>query len=344
MALHDHSYKLLFSHPQMVRHLLEGFVHEPWLAQLDFRSLEKANASFITDNLRARVGDLVWRVRWGDSWVYLYLLLEFQSRVEPYMAVRILTYVGLLFQDLIKAKRLPKGGRLPPVLPIVLYNGKERWSAPETLRSLLHANPGALSRYRMQARYLLIDVRRFRCEESAEKHNLAAMLFRLENSKTRTEVDDILVSLLTLLESPEQASLRHAFSVWVNRVILSRFPGGPLKEVISLQEMRMVLADRFYKLDAKVEAKIEAKAKANGRRDGMREGMREGIREGIREGKAELLLNLLRKRFGKLPRWVGERVQQAQAAQLTRWGARLLDVQSLDQLFRGRRRISAGMR
>ncbi|HET6629820.1 MAG TPA: transposase, partial [Woeseiaceae bacterium] len=36
MADHDHSYKLLFSHPAMVRDLLQGFVNADWLAELDF--------------------------------------------------------------------------------------------------------------------------------------------------------------------------------------------------------------------------------------------------------------------------------------------------------------------
>src|SRR5690554_1576078 len=31
---HDHSYKLLFSHPEMVKDLLTGFVKEAWVAQL----------------------------------------------------------------------------------------------------------------------------------------------------------------------------------------------------------------------------------------------------------------------------------------------------------------------
>jgi hypothetical protein len=35
MADHDHAYKLLFSHPKMVRDLLEGFVKEEWLSELD---------------------------------------------------------------------------------------------------------------------------------------------------------------------------------------------------------------------------------------------------------------------------------------------------------------------
>jgi hypothetical protein len=37
---------------------------------------------------------------------------EFQSRVDHYMPVRVLTYAGLLYQDLIRTKRLPPSG--PP--------------------------------------------------------------------------------------------------------------------------------------------------------------------------------------------------------------------------------------
>jgi hypothetical protein len=35
---HDHGYKRLFSHPEMIRDLLIGFVREPWIADLDWRS------------------------------------------------------------------------------------------------------------------------------------------------------------------------------------------------------------------------------------------------------------------------------------------------------------------
>jgi predicted transposase YdaD len=125
MVDHDRSYKLLFSHPAMVRDLLEGFVREDWLAQLDYASLERVSGSYVSDDLRERANDMVWRVRWGEKFVYIYLLLEFQSTVEAHMAVRVLTYVGLLYQDILKARTRSEVGRLPPVLPIVLYNGAE---------------------------------------------------------------------------------------------------------------------------------------------------------------------------------------------------------------------------
>ena len=82
---HDSSYKLLFSHPEMIADLLRGYVRQPWVAQLDFTSLERADGHYVTADLREREDDLIWRVRWadGERWLYIYLLLEFQSTPDP---------------------------------------------------------------------------------------------------------------------------------------------------------------------------------------------------------------------------------------------------------------------
>lgn len=58
----------------------------------------------------------------AGEWLYVYLLLEFQSSNDTYMAVRILTYIGLLYQDLIKSGKT-SARKLPAVFPLVLYNG-----------------------------------------------------------------------------------------------------------------------------------------------------------------------------------------------------------------------------
>ena len=47
---HDHSYKLLFSSPEVVKDLLTGFVREPWVDKLDFSTLEKVSGHFVTDS------------------------------------------------------------------------------------------------------------------------------------------------------------------------------------------------------------------------------------------------------------------------------------------------------
>ena len=50
---HDTSYRLLFSHAEMVRDLLTGFVPESWIAELDLNSLEKMNGSYVSDDCAA---------------------------------------------------------------------------------------------------------------------------------------------------------------------------------------------------------------------------------------------------------------------------------------------------
>jgi hypothetical protein len=45
------------------------------------------------------------------------------------MAVRMLTYVGLLYQDLIQSGQLNRDKMLPPILPVVLYNGDGQWTS-----------------------------------------------------------------------------------------------------------------------------------------------------------------------------------------------------------------------
>lgn len=111
MTAHDGSYKHIFSHAQIVEDLLRGFVHEDWVAQIDYGSLElvlsvvegKVGGSYVTDDLREREDGIIWRVRFkpalsgveGGEWLYVYLLIEFQSRSDPWMALRILSIYGV---------------------------------------------------------------------------------------------------------------------------------------------------------------------------------------------------------------------------------------------------------
>ena len=48
--------------------------------------------------------DLLWKIRFRDSWLYLLTLLEFQSESDHFMALRILTYVCLTYEELIRRR------------------------------------------------------------------------------------------------------------------------------------------------------------------------------------------------------------------------------------------------
>ncbi|MBF0633012.1 MAG: Rpn family recombination-promoting nuclease/putative transposase [Magnetococcales bacterium] len=310
MSDHDSGYKLLFSHPDMVRDLLQGFVKEEWVEQLDFASLEKVSGSYVADDLRDREDDVIWRVRWGKEWLFVYLLLEFQSAVDWIMSVRTDAYVMLLYQDLVKAGHVKRGDRLPPVLPVVFYNGKSAWTAAMDVSELIAPVPGGLGRYRPRMRYLLIDVVRYKDSELTPMCNLVAALCRLEKSQTSEEIRAVVALLVDWLKAPEQLSLRRAFTVMLGRVLLPRrVPGQVIPELNDLQEVDAMLAETVG------------------------EWTKEWKREGRQEGEAAILTRLLQRRFGTVPDWANEKIAKADLSSLEEWSLRIFDAQSLDDIF-----------
>lgn len=142
MGDHDRGYRRLFQHPEMVEDLLRGFVHEPWIDDLDFTSLKHLPEIHISDKLHRRETDMVWRLRYrGKDWLYVYLLLEFQSTVDPFMALRLLVYVSLLAQRLRRLDPRIADKGLPSILPVVLYNGQWPWTAAQEVSELFTDMP-----------------------------------------------------------------------------------------------------------------------------------------------------------------------------------------------------------
>ncbi len=61
--------------------------------------------------------------------------------VDPTMPLRMLHYVACFYQHLLKTKVTTPAQGLPPILPIVLYNGFERWSAAEDIIDHIRPEP-----------------------------------------------------------------------------------------------------------------------------------------------------------------------------------------------------------
>ena len=73
--------------------------------------------------------------------------------------------------------------------------------------------------------------------------------------------------------------------------------------------------------------------KQQGLDQGRLEGRLEGRLKGRLEGEAKVVSRLLMRRFGPLPAWVDQRLEQATEAELDAWTERLLDGQTLEAVF-----------
>jgi hypothetical protein len=103
-------------------------------------------------------------------------------------------------------------------------------------------------------------------------------LFQLENSRTEQEIQDVLVHLIDWLKDPKQTSLRRAFTVWFNRVLLPiKAPNVQFTELNNLNEVHTMLAER------------------------VKQWTQDWLQEGRQEECISLVTRLLRRKFGIHP-------------------------------------------
>ncbi len=285
-TIHDSGYKLLFSNHTIFRQLIQSFVDQPWVAQLDFERAEKVDKSFIDEAYQERESDLIYRIPLGAGEIYVYVLLEFQSTVDPLMALRVLNYVVSLYMEL---TRNPRTKKLPPVFPIVLYNGDGRWTAATDVADLIEPVP-SLGEYGLHYRYLKLAENEFSQEVLIEIGNIVSTLFLAEN---RYEMVKLLARLPDLFEREEDKRAASLLVNWFRHMALhgriSPEDYAQMERVFrSKEEVERVLTTTFedyYQeaLQKGIEVGIE-KGIEKGIEEGIEKGIEEGIEKGIEKG------------------------------------------------------------
>ena len=245
-----------------------------------------ASAACISDELLKRHGDNVWRMRLRDNWLYLLLLVEFQSTDDPLMALRILTYTGLLYQELARNEQLDADGRLPAVLPIVLYNGDEPWVSPLQMGELIAPVGPLLAPYQPAQRYFVLDERRVAADDLPSRNRMSAVV-GLEQSRSLSEVARVAEELAAWL--PDQ-QVRRAFADWMRQIVERLVPSGAeLPPIRKLEEVSMTLVERA------------AEWSKEWQKEGLERGLEQGIEQGIEQGlehERALLCRMTAARFG----------------------------------------------
>jgi hypothetical protein len=254
------------------------------------------------------------------------------------MAVRILGYLALLYQDLIRTENLGKHNLLPPVLPLVLYNGERRWQAPVELDKLMHPAPSGLEKYRPRISFLLLDEGCFAIEDLSGLKNLAAALFRLENSRTEQDIQKVVRHLLDWLSAKEQTSVRRAFTVWFNRVLIpKKLPNTDFTEFNSLQEVDTMLAETVKRWQNEAHQKGLLEGLQAGQQKGQQEGRQKGRQEGLQEGRqqeaARLFLLLLDSKFGSVSLEIQAKILQASPEEIEKWTKQIFQAETPEALL-----------
>ena len=194
---------------------------------------------------------------------------------------------------MLRRKELKAGDKLPPVLPVTVYNGQPRWRAATDISELIAAVPEPLPRYLPRARYLLLDLQRIGEQDPSSK-DLVTSLGKMEREPSAENLRWVMRGLTGRFPGPGFAELREALFSWVAGA--AEAWQIPEEEVV---RMRMSMEDEtMYERVKEMREQAHSAGVEVGLERGLEQGLERGLEQGRRaEGRA-LVERLATRKFG----------------------------------------------
>lgn len=292
---HDLGYKSILSQKKNFIDFLRNFVKKDWANSVKEENLILIDKEFILDDFKEEEADIVYKVNINGNEVIFYVLLEFQSKVDFRMPIRLLMYMTEIWRDELrnteKNIKKRKEYRLPAIVPIVLYNGKQKWTAARNFKEILNGYEEFEDNI-VDFRYLLFDVNRMDKEELVEIANVVSSVFLLDQDMDVSEIANRLKLVGKIMRRTTTSEQKKIFNKWVFNVLGNRFEKDKQKEMykVLIETSEKESDNMVSNLGRNIE-----KAFKKAEKDGMKIGLEKGKQEGKIEGKMEVAIKMLNK-------------------------------------------------
>ena len=129
----DTVFKKIFGDKELFLMFLKDFIDKLWVKDISVEDLKLMPSKYIGLRESTRESDIVYEINHNELKMYVFVLLEHQGKVNFLMVFRMLEYMTKIWRSRIKeaGKKLSerKEYKLPPIVPIVFYDGIENWTA-----------------------------------------------------------------------------------------------------------------------------------------------------------------------------------------------------------------------
>ncbi len=300
---HDQFFKEAFSRKEPAIECFSHYLPPAIVESIDWDTLNQESNSFVEKALRETSSDILYSVRLKSitttpQHFYLYCLFEHQSSKDDRMPYRLLTYMVRIWEQLLKTNKELK--KMPPILPIVLHQNKNKWKVSTQFSDLL-AIPedlkSHLSPFLPDFKHVLIDLPTERIEQLKDKLWLR-VIFELFQAIAKNEIDTVLEKVIPLIDilhknSDDLAFVHSCLSYLYNADTTS--DKQTFKQIIytlqhtTTKENIMTLAQQF-------------------REEGREEGLEKGLEKGTLTTKQRDIIEALEVRFNSVPQGLQEAV------------------------------------
>ena len=275
---HDKGYKRIFSIKKNFLDFIKKYIAFDWMMELNEKDLVLIDKEFITDQFDIYESDLVYKVNTEKGSVYLFFLFELQSYNDFTMPFRLLVYMAAVWLDYFKNcdkdVRRRKTFRLPAVIPIVLHNGENSWTAFRRFKEMID-RAELFGSCVVDFEYVLVSVKELDIMQIKQSNTLVDNILLADKKQTRKEWTENISELLQRIREMETEDLNE-WITWFSNVIRK------LNE-----EERSILIEQIKKGDVNAMCssfeRLLMKENAQGRKEGKIEGKAEDIIELLEE-------------------------------------------------------------
>ncbi len=148
------------------------------IVNIDTIKVEKE--SYIEESLKKKYSDIVYSIKTIDNEreTFVYVLLEMQSTPDYNIAFRLQKYTHLLLQRHLKKKQ-----PLPLIVPMVVYHGTKKYTAPLSFWDMF--DDPKLAKQLMGNQYKLIDLNSASDDEMQKRKNIGMLEYFLKHIQKR---------------------------------------------------------------------------------------------------------------------------------------------------------------
>ena len=317
--------KETFSRPKLAKTFLANCL-PPTLAEcLDLEHLEVLKDSFVDSDLKEFFSDLLYRVPLrGGATGFVYVLLEHKSAPDRWVAFQLLCYMVKIWEPLAKTSR---GKKLPPIIPIVFYQGRPRWRIPHNFAALIEThNEDSLGKYIPDFEYQLYDMANY----DSDKFNgdlklrvgMEAMKSRLTGAQPATFRE--FLKLAKPLQSRGRDELEYLMTALTYYSVAAKG--------LSKADFRDAVGEVLPRRKEKIMSTVAKELRAEARQEGRQQGHREGRQEGQQEGMVKLTLVLLQQRLGRISAAIRRKIVSLSSEKLEELGLALIEFRTQKDL------------
>ena len=123
---HDKFFKLTFADKGVKESFIQTYLPKELVREIDLSTVEEVSPSFISENFQLTESDLLVKARVMENTIYILFLMEHKSYKDRKTPFQILRY----FVDIWESQ-LAKKEKLTPILPVVIYEGENKWDYPQ---------------------------------------------------------------------------------------------------------------------------------------------------------------------------------------------------------------------